>query len=158
MDFISGLPSSGRYNYILVIVDKFTRYAHIIPLHRHFSVATVAQSFLDHIYKLHSMLSIIISDRDPIFTSIFWTKLWALVVTYLNLSTANHPWTDEQTERVNLCFEIYLRCFVHSTPTKWSQWLSLGEHCYNTIPHSTLGHSPFKILYHYQPQIWGVIH
>jgi hypothetical protein len=71
MDFISGLPTSGRYNYILVIVEKFTRYAHVIPLHLPFTVATVAQSFLDHIYKLYSMLSIIISDRDPIFTNIF---------------------------------------------------------------------------------------
>jgi hypothetical protein len=113
MDFISGLPTSGRSNYILVIVDKFTRYAHFVALHHPFTTAMVAQVFVDTVYKSHGMPAIIIYDRDPIFTSKFWTKLWSLVGTDLNLSTANHPQMDGQTERVNQCLEIYLRCFVH---------------------------------------------
>ena len=47
MDFIDGLPSSGKFNCILVVVDKFTRYAHFLPLGHPFTAAKVAHSYLD---------------------------------------------------------------------------------------------------------------
>jgi hypothetical protein len=55
LDFIEGLPKSGRYNCILVVVDKFSRYAHFIPLAHPFTAETVALAFMDNIFKLHSM-------------------------------------------------------------------------------------------------------
>jgi hypothetical protein len=57
MDFIEGLPRSGRYNCILVVVDKFSRFAHFIPLAHPFSAATVAMAFMDNVYKLHAPLN-----------------------------------------------------------------------------------------------------
>jgi hypothetical protein len=72
------------------------------------------------------------------------------------MSTANHPQTDGQTKRVNQCLEIFLRCFVHATPKKWSQWLALAEYWYNTTVHSSTGFAPFKVLYGYQPRLWGI--
>lgn len=71
MDFIDGLPSSGKFNCILVVVDKFTRYAHFLALSHPFTAAKVAHSYLENIYKLHGLPEAIVSDRDPVFTSNF---------------------------------------------------------------------------------------
>jgi len=71
MDFIDGLPTSGQANCIMVVVDKFSKYAHFIPLRHPYSAAKVAQEFLDSVFKLHGMPTHIISDRDPVFTSSF---------------------------------------------------------------------------------------
>lgn len=101
MDFIEGLPRSGNTNCVLVVVDKFSKFAHFIPLLHPFTAATVAKTFLDNIYKLHGMPSHIISDRDRIFTSTFWRELFKLANTTLCMSSAYHPKSDGQTERVN---------------------------------------------------------
>ena len=72
------------------------------------------------------------------------------------MSSSYHPETDGQTERVNQCLEGYLRCFAHSCPTKWVQWLSLVEYWYNTSLHSALGKSPFEVLYGSSPRHFGL--
>lgn len=122
-----GLPSSKGYNCILVVVDKFSKYAHFIPLAHPFTALQVAKQSLDHIYKLHGMPTALISDRDKIFTSHLWQELFRLSHTELQLSTAYHPQTDGQTERVNQCLEAYLRCTVNACPASWKDWLPLAE-------------------------------
>lgn len=156
MDFIEGLPKSGRYNCILVVVDKFSRYAHFIPLSHPFSAADVALAYMDNVFKLHSLPEQIISDRDRIFNSQFWRQMFTLTGTTLSMSSSYHPETDGQTERVNQCLEGYLRCFAHACPTKWIQWLSLAEFWYNTSMHSALGKSPFEVLYGHAPRHFGL--
>lgn len=69
------------------------------------------------------------------------------------MSSAYHAQTDGQTERVNQCLETYLRCFVHTCP---DNWLSLAEFWYNTCHHSSLGNSPFRILYGHEPNHFGI--
>lgn len=101
MDFIEGLPQSESSNAILVIVDKYSKYAHFVPLRNPFQAAGVAKLFLDNIYKLHGLPSVIILDRDRIFTSKFWQSLFRLAGTSLHMSTTYHPQSDGQTERVN---------------------------------------------------------
>lgn len=91
MDFIDGLPQSHKYNCILVVVDKFTRYAHFLPLSHPFTAAKVAHSYLDNVYKLHGLPAAIVSDRDPVFTSKFWKELFRIIGTELNMSTSYHP-------------------------------------------------------------------
>jgi hypothetical protein len=156
MDFIEGLPTSGHANSIMVVVDKFTRFAHFIPLHHPFTAAKVAAAYLNNIFKLHGMPQVMISDRDPIFTSKFWKELFTLAGNDMRLSTAYHPQTDGQSERVNQCLEIYLRCFTHACPTKWSQYLALAEFWYNTSFHSAIKMSPFVALYGHEPRHWGI--
>lgn len=157
LDFIEGLPRSRHYNCILVVVDKFSKYSHFIPLTHPFTANGVAAEFMKHIYKLHGLPKvIIISDRDKIFTSQFWDQLFSRSGTKLHMSSAYHPQTDGQTERVIQCLEIYLRCFVHATPTKWATWLYLAEFWYNSSYHSTLGKTLFEVLYGYTPAHFGI--
>jgi transposase InsO family protein len=82
--------------------------------------------------------------------------LFQLAGTELRLSTAYHPQTNAQTEWLNQCLETYLRYFVHARPTKWKQWLSLAEFWYNSSFHSTLGKTPFEVLYGYSPRHLGL--
>jgi transposase InsO family protein len=117
----------------------------------------VAQHFLNHVYKLHGLPSVIISDRDKVFTSALWKELFRLTETTLNMSSAYHPQTDGQTERLNQCLETYLRCMVHACPSKWAKWLSLAEYWYNTTYHSALGKTPFEVLYAYPPRHFGLV-
>ncbi|WVZ77328.1 LOW QUALITY PROTEIN: hypothetical protein U9M48_025207 [Paspalum notatum var. saurae] len=156
MDFIEGLPKSKNHDTILVVVDKLTKYAHFLPLTHPYTAFTVAQVFVNHIYKLHGMPKIIISDRDKVFTSNLWQELFKLTDTTLNMSSSYHPQTDGQTERLNQCLETYLRCMVQACPSKWLSWLSLAEFWYNTTYHSALGYSPFEVLYGHPPSHFGI--
>lgn len=72
------------------------------------------------------------------------------------MSTANHPETDGQTERVNHSVECYLRCFISAHPQHWAKWISLCEFWYNTNWHSSLGQTPFELLYGRQPRYFGI--
>jgi hypothetical protein len=69
LDFIGGLPILKNFNCILVVVDKFSKYAHFIPLKHPFTTFQVALTFMDNVFKLHGLPEAIISDGDRIFTS-----------------------------------------------------------------------------------------
>lgn len=156
LDFIEGLPKSKSFDTILVVIDKFTKYGHFIPLAHPYSALSIAQLYLDNVYKLHGLPQVIIYDRDRIFTSAFWKELFNLIETTLNMSSSYHPQTDGQTERLNQCLETYLRCMVHSCPNKWSSWIVLAEFWYNTTPHSAHGKTPFQVLYGHPPRHFGI--
>jgi hypothetical protein len=72
MDFIDGLPSLRQFDCILVVVDKFSKFAHFLPLKHPYTASKVAELFVDNIYKLHGMPKVLVSDRDLVFTSQFW--------------------------------------------------------------------------------------
>lgn len=99
---------------------------------------------------------VIVTDRDPIFTSTLWQELCKLTDTKMNMSSASHPETDGQSEKLNQCLETFLQCMVHSAPKKWAYWLPQAEYWYNTNYHSALGKTPFQVLYGYQPRHLGV--
>lgn len=72
MDFIDGLLMSGHANYVMVVVDKLSKFAHFVPLHHPYTAPKVSQAFLDNVFRLHGLPTHIISDRDPVFTNSFW--------------------------------------------------------------------------------------
>jgi hypothetical protein len=98
MDFIEGLPKSEGKYVILVVVDRFTKYSHCLPLSHPFTVKQVADLYLDQVSKLHGPPAVIVSDRDRIFTSGLWQDFFKAIGVKLHLSTAYHPQTDGQTE------------------------------------------------------------
>jgi hypothetical protein len=148
MDFITGLPlTSQRHNAILVVVDKLTKSAHFIPVRDTYDVADVARVFINEIIRFHGVPKKIISDRDSRFTSRFWTCMQTALGTQLNLSTAYHPETDGQTERVNQVLEDMLRMYVMDQQSHWEKYLPLVEFAYNNSYHSSIGMPPFEALY-----------
>lgn len=68
MDFKGLLVSENKY-LILVVVDRFTKYAHFISMKHPITVQYVARSFSDTFFKLHGMPLVIVTDRDMVFTS-----------------------------------------------------------------------------------------
>ncbi|KAA8517478.1 hypothetical protein F0562_017771 [Nyssa sinensis] len=147
MDFVEGLPLSKGKSTIMVVVDRFSKYAHFVPISHPYTAAGVAQTYFEHIFKLHGMPRKIVCDRDPIFTSGFWSELFRLNGTEFNYSSAYHPQTDGQSEVVNRTMEMYLRCFTSSQPKDWVKWLTWAEYCYNTSWHSAIKKTPFEVVY-----------
>lgn len=106
------------------------------------------------VYPELSFLTETESLQDRVFTSNFWQQLFRLSDTKLLMSSSYHPQTNGQTERLNQCLEVFLRCLVHSYPKKWSKWTEVAEFWYNTSHHSALGKSPFEVLYgHFSRQL-----
>uniref|UniRef100_A0A803MT80 Integrase catalytic domain-containing protein n=1 Tax=Chenopodium quinoa TaxID=63459 RepID=A0A803MT80_CHEQI len=113
----------------------------------------LAQAYLGHIFKLHGFPKSIISDRDKVFISLFWSEFMKLQGVQHRMSTTYHPQTDGQSEVLNRCLETYLRCMCFEKPSEWSKWLSLAEFWYNTNYHTTSKKTPFEILYNIAPPL-----
>lgn len=111
---------------------------------------------MNQVYRLHGFPGSIVSDRDPVFTSHFWQELFKYAGTGLRMSSANHPQTDGQTERVNQCLETFLHCFTQACPRRWSYWIPLAQFWYNSSHHSAIGMSPFRAMYGHEPRQWGI--
>ncbi|MCI11779.1 transposon Tf2-1 polyprotein, partial [Trifolium medium] len=124
-----------------------TKYGHFLPLKTDYSSRTVAEAFMNNIVKLHGIPKSIVSDRDKVFTSSFWQHLFKLQGTSLAMSSAYHPQSDGQSESLNKCLEMYLRCFTFENPKCWFKTLPWAEFWYNTAYHMNLGMTPFKALY-----------
>ena len=105
MDFITGLPKSEGNNVIMVVVDRLTKYAHFCALSHPFKASTIATTFMETIQKIHGNPKIIVSDKDPIFSGKFWTKIFSCLGTQLARSSSYHAQYNGQTEIVNKCLE-----------------------------------------------------
>nr|CAH66282.1 OSIGBa0116O04.4 [Oryza sativa] len=113
MDFITGLPrTSAGHDSIWVVVDRLTKVAHFIPVKTTYTGHKLAELYMARVVCLHGIPKKIVSDRGSQFTSKFWQKLQSELGTRLNFSTAYHPQTDGQTERVNQILEDMLRACV----------------------------------------------
>ena len=91
MDVIEGLPRSNIYMVILVVVDRLSKYAHFIPLQYSYTIVTVAAAFMREMVRLHRIPELIVTNRDKVFLSHFWRKLFKIHGTILKRSTAYHP-------------------------------------------------------------------
>jgi len=101
MDFVVGLPQTLRkFDAVWVIVDRLTKSAHFIPVVTTYTSGRLAQIYIQEIVRLHSVPISIISDRGPQFTSHFWRAVQSELRTRVELSTAFHPQTDGQSERI----------------------------------------------------------
>jgi len=151
MDFIEGLPSSHGYSCIMVVVDRLSKYAHLIPLKHPYTAITVVKAFISNIVRLHGIPTFIVSDRDKVFLSTFWRTLFQFQGTQLCMSSSYHPQSDGQIEVVNRILEQYLQCFTRDQPQTWFDWVPWAEFSYNTSVHSSTKVTPFEVVYGVPP-------
>lgn len=145
-DFLTELPETDSgFEAIIVIVDKLSKRAIFEPINKSATAQDVAQVFQDRLFSAHGMPRKIISDRDPRYTSNFWKSLVQLLNIECNLSTANHPETDGQSENIIRTLSNMLKSSIQKSPKDWDKVLSIVEFEYNSAKHKSTGLSPFEV-------------
>jgi hypothetical protein len=151
LDFVEALPRVRGKSVILTVVDRFSKYCHFIPLAHPYSAEAVAQAFFNDIVRLHGVPQSMVSDRDTVFTSIFWQELMRLMGTKLRMTTTFHPQSDGQSESANRVILMYLRCLTGDRPRDWLRWLPWAEYLFNTAYQTSLKDTPFRVVYGRDP-------
>ena len=152
MDFITDLPLSNGCTSIWVMIDPFTKMAHFVPLKENAKKSDdLVKIFAREYWRLHGIPRDIISDRDSRFTSALWSHFLKYVGVKPRMSTAFHPQTDGQTERMNQFIEAYLRAFTNYEMTNWEDLLATAEFAYNNARSTATHTTPFYANYGYHP-------
>ncbi|GJP62824.1 hypothetical protein CLOP_g19847, partial [Closterium sp. NIES-67] len=107
------------------------------------SAEDTAKLFVAHVFRLHGLPRVLVSDRDPRFTSRFWHEVTRTLRTKLKMSSAFHPQTDGQTERTNHTLEQMLRSFIGPTQDDWDDLLHVVEFAENNSVHEGTHEKPF---------------
>ena len=152
MDLIEQLPPSSDFTAILVVVDRLTKMAIFVPTTNELDAPKLAKLFLRHVYSKHGLPTSIVSDRGSEFTSHFWRSLSTLLGIENHFSSAYHPQSDGQTERINQVLEQFLRGYSNHLQTDWSDLLPLAEFSYNNAEHASTQLTPFFANYGYHPR------
>ena len=159
MDFITKLPLSKdtttglEYDSILTMVDRLTKWAYFIPYKESWSAEQLADVIYRHVASVHGWPEEWITDRDTKFASKFWQALMTRLGTKSKLSTAYHPQTDGQTERLNQIVEQYLRLFINFQQNNWVMLLPAAQLAYNTTETETTKVTPFFANFGYEADL-----
>ena len=153
LDFVTGMPVEDGMDTICTVVDKATKMCHFIPCSESITAKETAKLYWNHVGRLHGIPSVLISDRDPRFTSRFWKELWRLLGTDLRMGSGFHPQSSGQVERFNQLLEQTLRCVVHQygERRRWTEMLPIIEFAVNNTPNRTTGYSAFYLNYGFHP-------
>jgi hypothetical protein len=158
MDFITDLPISDGKDSVLVVVDQgLSKGVIFIPCTKDIDTLTTARLLEQHVYKWFGLPEYIISDRGPQFASKTALELGKILGYRNKLSTAYHPQTDGQTERVNQELELYLRMYCANNQEDWTTHLAAAQFTHNHRPHSTRQLSPFEVIMGYNPPAFPTI-
>jgi hypothetical protein len=153
VDFITQLPPSNTYTSICVFVDRFSKMALFVPTFDQIDAEGTVKLFITHVFSQYGLPNDIVSDRGVVFTSKFTQAMLKKLNVKQKLSTAFHPQTDGQTERVNSILEQYLRCFINYQQSDWDEYLPIAQFAYNNSKHSSTDTSPFYAVYGYHPRL-----
>ena len=129
----------------MVVVDMLGKRAHFLPTHTTVTAEGTAWIYFREVWKHHGMPRTAHSDRGPQFVADFMQELCRLAGVRQELSTAYHPQTDGQTERVNQELEGYLRQWVNHLQDDWDELLPVAEFSYNNKVHSSTQQTPFMV-------------
>ncbi|KAJ1040162.1 hypothetical protein NDA10_002624 [Ustilago hordei] len=157
LDFIEGLPPSKKYDSktydsILVIIDRLTKFAILAPTHKTVTAKQTAVLLYGHMVRLFGYPDHMVSDRGRQFISGAWKAFAEQMGVKHSLSTAYHPQTDGQTERVNQVIEQYLRMYCNYEQNDWANLLDTAAFVYNNTVHNSIGVSPFFACYGWNPK------
>jgi hypothetical protein len=152
LDLITALPKTKRGSTaIVVFVDRLTKMTHFVATTDTVTAEGMADIFVNTVFRLHGMPKELVSDRDTRFQSAFWRDFTAALDTKLCMSTAYHPQSDGQTERMNRTLEDMLRHYVNPTQDDWDECLGLAEFAINNAWQASIKCSPFYANYGFHP-------
>ena len=127
-DLITNLPVSNGFDSLLVMVDQgLSKGVILCPTKKTITAEGVATIIFRKLYTRFGLFNKIISDRGPQFAAKFQKELRRILRYELTLSSAYHPQTDGETERVNQEIETYLRIFCGTNPSEWAEQMPMAE-------------------------------
>ena len=147
VDFITKLLVVAGKDAILVVCDKLSKMTYFVATTEETSVEGLARLFRDNVWKLHGLPESVVLDRGPQFVAELTKELNKMLGIKTKLSTAFHPQTDGQTERMNQEVEQYLRFFIEHRQKDWPEWLAMAEFAINNKVHMATKTLPFMANY-----------
>jgi hypothetical protein len=154
VDFVMSLPpSSEGYTAVAVFVDRLSKMVRLAPCHDTVTAEQCADLFVNTVFRSHGVPKQLVSDRDTRFTSEFWAALTERLGVTRAMSSAFHPQTDGQTERVNRVMEDMLRHFIDPAQAGWARLLPLVEFAINDSWHESVQAVPFVLNYGRRPAL-----
>ena len=154
VDFITKLPVVVGKDAVLVVCDRLSKMTHFVAT---MLAEGLARLFRDNVWKLHGLPESVVSDRGPQFAAELTKELNKMLGIKTKLSTAFHPQTDGQTERMNQELEQYLRFFIEHRQKDWPEWLAAAEFAINNKVHTATKVSPFMANYGKELRMGGDI-
>jgi hypothetical protein len=156
MDFVIDLSPSRLqkevYDSILVIINHFTKLDTYIPYKKSINAEELVDIVTKRVFNIYGYPNSIITNQGSLFTSGFWSKLMYQFGIKRQLSTAFHPQTDSQIERLNQVIEHYLRCYTNQRQDDWAQHLSAAQFAYNNSKHASTRTTPLRSLVSFDPK------
>jgi hypothetical protein len=154
MDFITKLPRTvaefkggPTFDSILVVIDRLSKMCHLIPCNEAINAPAVARLFLREVVRLHGVPTEVVSDRGPQFCNQFLQELWACMRIKRSLTSAYHPQSNGQVERVNRVIEEYLRHYVKNDQKDWDRFLPMCELSINNAYQESIRAAPAEMVY-----------
>jgi len=145
IDFVGPFPMSKEgHDYILVLTDRFSKMLKMRACTQTITAAGTGRLLLEMMLDVGRLPSSIVSDRDVRFTAAAWGQLWRGLKTELKMSTAYHPQTDGQTERMNRTLQTVLRAYAEKRED-WEEWLPFVAAAYNSTQQESTKRTPFEL-------------
>ncbi|SGZ32086.1 BQ5605_C043g12069 [Microbotryum silenes-dioicae] len=138
IDFVGPLPANKGFDCVLTITDRLSGYVRLLPARKADTTAEVAARFHEGWHRLFGLPQSIVSDRDKLFTSKFWTALHKRLNIKLQLSSAFHPETD---------------ALVNKEQSNWAECLAVCEYAINSSLNVATGKTPFELVLGYTPSL-----
>ena len=154
IDRVGPLPEEEGFNGVLTMTDRLgAADIRLIPCRMDMTAEECAKLFFEHWYLENGLPKDIVSDRDALFVSEFWTSLHQLIGVKLKMSTAFHPQTDGASERTNKTLNQLLRFMVDHQQHGWVAALPKVRFALMNTVNASTGYTPFYLRSGFNPRL-----